>query len=291
MTRKFGFTAFQLKVIAVVVMTLDHVGAYCDEIPWVAPYVSPLRIAGRIAMPVFLFLFVQSLHYTHSRPKMLLRLYLAGLLVELWDVAGVFFLGDFLGYRETGNIFSTFLYVAVLVELLEQLWHWMKTRDLQTGLWVLALAAMIVIPIWLNSWVEAWLLRPARALDLRYFFLAAGLTDALFPSILNVEYTPIFLGLGVLLYFAKTKWLQCGVYALFCLACIGMLYYCYHHVDFYLSVRYLTVVVNDVQCWMFLALPPMMLYNGRRGRPVKWFFYWYYPLHRTVLFVAQALLG
>ena len=291
MRQSFGLTAFQLKLIAVVAMTLDHVGAYCGDISWIAPYASPLRVIGRIAMPVFLFLFVQSLRHTHSRPRLLLRLYLAGLLVELWDVAGVFFLGDFLGCRETGNIFSTFLYVAILVELLEQLWRWLKTRDRRTGLWVLALAAMVVVPVWLNGWIEARLLGPAHALGIRYLLLLLGLTDAFFPSLLYAEYTPIFLGLGVLLYFAKTKGLQCGVFALFCLACIGMLFYCYGHVDFYLSVRYLTVIVNETQCWMVLALPLLLLYNGQRGRPVKWFFYWYYPLHRTALYTAQALLG
>ena len=83
MRQSFGLTAFQLKLIAVVAMTLDHVGAYCGDISWIAPYASPLRVIGRIAMPVFLFLFVQSLRHTHSRPRLLLRLYLAGLLVEL----------------------------------------------------------------------------------------------------------------------------------------------------------------------------------------------------------------
>ena len=155
----------------------------------------------------------------------------------------------------------------------------------------MALAAMVVVPVWLNGWIEARLLGPAHALGIRYLLLVLGLTDAFFPSLLYAEYTPIFLGLGVLLYFAKTKGLQCGVFALFCLACIGMLYYCYGHVDFYLSVRYLTVIVNETQCWMVLALPLLLLYNGQRGRPVKWFFYWYYPLHRTALYTAQALLG
>ena len=90
MRQSFGLTAFQLKLIAVVAMTLDHVGAYCGDISWIAPYASPLRVIGRIAMPVFLFLFVQSLRHTHSRPRLLLRLYLAGLLVELWDAASSF---------------------------------------------------------------------------------------------------------------------------------------------------------------------------------------------------------
>ena len=51
------------------------------------------------------------------------------------------------------------------------------------------------------------------------------------------------------------------------------------------------IFLNSLQLNMALALPFMALYNGQRGRPVKWFFYWYYPLHRTALYTAQALLG
>lgn len=290
MERTWGLTAFQLKVLALGIMTIDHVGAYCLDLPWVAPYEIPLRIVGRIAMPIFLFLFVQSLRYTHSRRRLMVRLYLAGLVVELWDLARVFFLGGVMGYTDTGNIFSTFLYIAVLVELLEQLGRLVRTRDRRTALRVLVLLALVLVPVWVNALAAQWLWAPARDWGIRYWFLVQGLTDALVPSLLQVEYTPIFLGLGVLLYAARTKGRQCAVFGLFCLASLGALFYGYTHPAFW-TLRYTTVVFNDIQCWMFLALPLMLLYNGRRGRPVKWFFYWYYPLHRTILIAANWLLA
>ena len=74
-----GLNAWQIKVIAVIAMTVDHLAAYGFEIPLFDAYYDRLRLIGRIAMPLFLFLLTDSIRYTRSRPKFLLRLYLAGL--------------------------------------------------------------------------------------------------------------------------------------------------------------------------------------------------------------------
>jgi hypothetical protein len=42
---------------------------------------------------------------------------------------------------------------------------------------------------------------------------------------------------------------------------------------------------------MILALPIMMLYNQKKGRNIKGFFYWYYPVHRYVIVIVSAMLG
>lgn len=39
------------------------------------------------------------------------------------------------------------------------------------------------------------------------------------------------------------------------------------------------------------ACPFMLAYDGSRGRPVKWLFYWFYPAHLAVITVAMHLLG
>lgn len=40
-----------------------------------------------------------------------------------------------------------------------------------------------------------------------------------------------------------------------------------------------------------LATILMLNYNGQRGRPLKWFFYGYYPAHLLVLWALATLLG
>lgn len=39
-----------------------------------------------------------------------------------------------------------------------------------------------------------------------------------------------------------------------------------------------------------LAIPLLLAYNGSRGKPMKWLFYAYYPLHILVLGLAKGLL-
>ncbi|MCL2199109.1 MAG: conjugal transfer protein TraX [Defluviitaleaceae bacterium] len=40
-----------------------------------------------------------------------------------------------------------------------------------------------------------------------------------------------------------------------------------------------------------LAIPLLLLYNGERGRPAKWFFYVIYPLHLAVLAIVSIAMG
>ena len=50
-----GLNAFQIKIIACFCMTIDHIGAFGNQ------YFAILRIVGRAAAPLFLFILVQSM--------------------------------------------------------------------------------------------------------------------------------------------------------------------------------------------------------------------------------------
>lgn len=55
----------QLKVLAMVAMTLDHIGAY------LFPQVMWLRIIGRLAFPIYAFLIAEGCHHTRSMGRYL----------------------------------------------------------------------------------------------------------------------------------------------------------------------------------------------------------------------------
>lgn len=46
-----------------------------------------------------------------------------------------------------------------------------------------------------------------------------------------------------------------------------------------------------VSPWVLLAVPPILLYNGERGRGSKWFFYVFYPAHFLVFAALAAWLS
>ena len=68
-TKKFsGLTGNQLKLIALVSMTCDHVGLQ------LFPDVLLLRIIGRLALPIFAYMIAEGCRYTRNRRKYLLRM-------------------------------------------------------------------------------------------------------------------------------------------------------------------------------------------------------------------------
>ena len=124
--------------------------------------------------------------------------------------------------------------------------------------------------------------------------LFQGVRDSLLPAVDHLEYGIGFVILGVILYFAKKKTWQCLVYFMFCIICI-----CGNAVaiinpdiyDIYASSSFAWLYFDGLQHYMILALPVMMMYNQRKGRDVKAFFYWYYPVHRFFIIIVSAIIA
>lgn len=66
--QRFGLTGNQLKILAMIAMTCDHVGLQ------LLPKYSILRIIGRLALPIYAYMIAEGCRYTHDRKKYLLRL-------------------------------------------------------------------------------------------------------------------------------------------------------------------------------------------------------------------------
>ena len=101
---------------------------------------------------------------------------------------------------------------------------------------------------------------------------------------LQVEYSILFIIMGVLMYFAPNKYYKVIILAIFSLGC-------------YYGDRFQTILLMfspdpyyaDPQCWMILAAPIILAYNGEKGKVHKWFFYFYYPTHRYLIAVVEFI--
>lgn len=71
-----GLTGNQLKIIAMVTMTCDHVGMQ------MFPHLLWLRLIGRLAMPIYAYMIAEGCRHTRDRKKYLLRLLGLGLLCQ-----------------------------------------------------------------------------------------------------------------------------------------------------------------------------------------------------------------
>lgn len=88
------FTATSLKIIAMLIMVIDHVAAillhdlvfanysigYRDN--FMIDMVLVMRTIGRLSFPIFAFLIVESYTYTRSRPRFILRLGIFAIITE-----------------------------------------------------------------------------------------------------------------------------------------------------------------------------------------------------------------
>ncbi len=77
MQTKTGLTGNQLKILAMITMTCDHVGLQ------IFPQLQWLRIIGRLAMPIYAYMIAEGCRHTRDRRKYLLRLLGMGALCQV----------------------------------------------------------------------------------------------------------------------------------------------------------------------------------------------------------------
>lgn len=65
---KTGLTGNQLKILAMITMTCDHVGLQ------LFPSIGILRIIGRLALPIYAYMIAEGCRHTRDRKKYLLRM-------------------------------------------------------------------------------------------------------------------------------------------------------------------------------------------------------------------------
>ena len=93
-------TGFELKMIALITMTIDHIGAV------LLPQYGFLRVIGRIAFPIYCFLLVEGYFHTKDIKKYILRLLIFAMISEVFfDMA--FY--EKLCYSRHQNVFFTLL--------------------------------------------------------------------------------------------------------------------------------------------------------------------------------------
>lgn len=91
-------SSFWLKILAVISMIIDHVGAV------LFPQIMVLRLIGRLAFPIFCFLIVEGFYHTSDYQKYLRRMLSFAFISEVpFDIA---FYGSF-PYNYHQNIFFT----------------------------------------------------------------------------------------------------------------------------------------------------------------------------------------
>lgn len=217
----------QLKLLAAIIMTIDHIGLYFFQ------QIIFLQKIGRLAFPIFAYMIAEGCKYTKNRKKYLLTMVIAGAAFQI-----IYSLAK---KSLSQSIFVTFSLSVALIFAIDKAKKDLRFAPLATGVFALIIFMTRVLPK----------LIPAAGFHIEY-----GLFGTLLP---------------VLVYYGKGKWEKLLL--------------------FFLGLLLLSGTSSPLQWYSILALPVMVLYNGKRGKmKMKNFFYLYYPGHLTVIFIIRFLI-
>lgn len=251
-----GLNGFQLKLIAIVFMLLDHINTYFGRELHFPLWFSFL---GRFVAPLFVFLLVEGFFHTKNRRKYLERLgigaavmMISNILHNIWTKA---YLDPLTGGFSWWNLISGQNILLTLFLLFAFLW---LLDSKQLGLKRYFFLLLLILPI-LMSEGGIYLL---PILLICYFFyqqkqrICIGIT--IFSLLLLIQ---------AVLSFTQTP---------------DPVFTFYQHITF------------DNEFMMVGVVPFILLYNGLRGgsgsRFQQYFFYIFYPLHLWIIYLIQGLM-
>ena len=137
MQKNYGFLSGNaLKIIALISMTIDHVGYI------LFPNVLWLRVVGRIAFPLFAFLIAEGCKHTKNKTKYVLLIFILGVICQIFAY--------FFGGQTKLNILLTFSFSIGLIYLLQWFKQSIKLNNkkhiaLSLILFIAAVAATFVL--------------------------------------------------------------------------------------------------------------------------------------------------
>lgn len=277
-------TTTALKLAALALMLIDHIGEFIPGTPLF------LRILGRASAPVFLFCSVWGFQYTHSRRTYLTRMYLCSALMGILD--GVLNASVAQPYEPCyNNIFSSLFIVCLFICLWEKDTRpWKKVAMTAAYLAVNAAAVFLAGLLMRSSTLTGFLVQNLGWDGTGCYLAITGLL----PNVFTCEGSIFLVAMGIVLHFCKgSRKKLCWGYGLYCAVYLGILVFIGLQSESALSTGgWLEFLFRDSIQWLqILALPLMLLYNGRKGHNLKYLFYIFYPAHIVLLFYLGNLLA
>lgn len=266
---KKGLDGFQLKILALIFMTFDHIAYFLYGVFNIPTW---FHIIGRISAPLFIFMVAQGVRHTRNRKKYMIRLYGASVMMGILNQLANTYFPHPEGAMVMNNIFATLFLITFFIAFGEKMVTAFKQKQVAKGLLNLGI---ILAPILLG-------MVPVLMMDqLPQSVIFIALT--FIPTPLLVEGGIVWLALGIGFYlFSKTKKQIALFYSLFC----TFVFYLTTGMD----LSFANLFVLNVQWLMILALPFLLVYNVQKGKGMRNLFYIYYPAHIYILLGISHLL-
>ena len=274
MERKLNIlSAFWLKIIAMVTMIFDHIGAiilfhYSINEPssFLASLYEPFRIIGRFSFIILAFLIVDGVKHTSNKIKYLSRLLILSLVMTLGELCFT--------HTYSGNPITT-LFLGALTIVLLNLPKFYKLTACIPCIYVI-LSDLNIIPF-------------KNEYGIYGFFLIIGFYLCLVVSKFLLEYYSSVNNLDIEI-FANEQMIH--KYRLI-ISCIFIFSYNLAWYLIYPSWNNIPLIDMSLQVYSTFAIFPLFIYSGKRGYNSKWFQYGcyiFFPAHILIIYFVSLLL-
>ena len=274
MERKLNIlSAFWLKIIAMITMIFDHIGAiilfhYSINEPssFLASLYEPFRIIGRFSFIILAFLVVDGVKHTSNKIKYLSRLLILSLVMTLGELCFT--------HTYSGNPITT-LFLGALTIVLLNLPKFYKLTACIPCIYVI-LSDLDIIPF-------------KNEYGIYGFFLIIGFYLSLVGAKFLLEYYSSVNNLDIEI-FANEQMIH--KYRLI-ISCIFIFSYNLAWYLIYPSWNNIPLIDMSLQVYSTFAIFPLFIYSGKRGYNSKWFQYGcyiFFPAHILIIYFVSLLL-
>lgn len=245
------FSSSTLKLIGCVLMAIDHIGYHLFRDLLI------LQIIGRIAFPIFAFFIAEGCYYTKNKIKHFLLIFISGFVFLI--VTKIF------NNTWFGNIFLQFSISILYIYLLDFLKKFSLNKEHKI------FKSIISIIIF------------STTVALGYFLFTPN-TILTIPLHFDYDFWTTMLPVGISLVYLKdysnkkiVKYLD-NHYTKLLIMSLILIFICSNP------------LYHKAQWFAFLALPLLLLCNGKIGcKKLKYFFYLFYPLHIVIIILIKFL--
>lgn len=270
--KTYGIFVNTLKIIAVISMLIDHVAFYFYL---VIPdgITSVMRVIGRLAMPLFVYILVQGFFKTKNFKRYITRIAICAVVTQVL-ISTLAYVNITLcsGYEITVYKFGNILFSFVLTLLLLKVIHEpviLKKYNVEQNIIVKAVLSIVILSVYVFVSIDygtavpifAMLLYAVERFKITVLMAKGGYSVGIKGFALNVvDHTTIE-----------------KVYK-------GLVALCF----------VLVIMFCGVSAWSLLALPLVLIYNGEKrsqSRKMQMFYYVFFPLHHIALYALAMVLS
>ena len=260
---KNGLDGFTLKIIALVLMTIDHTYEFFSSngIPiW-------FNWLGRLSAPLFFFTMAEGFFYTKNKITYIKRLYIFSVIMSLGKfISWKIYVQDSSYPIVRNNIFETFFLIGLNILVIEFSRDKNKESYKKTLIIVAVILFQIILPI------GAYTLFTESTVQIILSFL---------PCPLLCEGNLIFVALGIGFFYLRNNRKRMIMFYLI----FSLVFFPFSNFSFE------TAFYHNYQWMMIFSMPLMLLYNRKKGKGLKYLFYIYYSAHIFLFFFIAGLIN